>query len=496
LRRLDSPLVITLILAVYLVLGLSTAVTRAPWTDEGWFGNPAWNLAHRGFFGTTVLDPASSTWKNVRLTGIDRHTYWVMPLSLLLDSAVFRFFGFRTFAMRVPSLIFGIMFLLAWRAILRRLGASPALVALALLLIAVDFHFQSQAADGRMDAMAVAFGYSAIAAYLTLRERNLKSSILASHTLAAIAVFSHPNGAVPALLLVLATLYFDRRGLTFGAAALGALPYLVFAAGWGLYIAQDPAAWRAQFLGNASGRGPIITTPLAALKLEIVNRYLNNFGLAPWTSRSGRLNLIPLLILLGGTAVCFLSREIRRHPGYRLLLAATAITACYLTWFEGLKTPFYLLFLTPLYSALCAVAAVWLWNTRPRTRAPVAAALAVLVLLQSTRTLVIAARNPKAASFDPAVEFLRGHYTPDTFIMGNASLLFGLTPEWNLLDDFRLGYNTGKRPAVIVIDESWQDRIGMLREFDMAIWQHTQDVLASYREVYNRDGFRILERVR
>jgi hypothetical protein len=484
------------VLAVYLVLGLSTALTRAPWVDEGWFGNPAWNLAHRGFLGTTVLDPASSTWKSVELTGIDRHTYWVMPLGLLLNSAVFRAFDFHAFAMRAPSLVFGLVFLLAWRTILRRIGAPPAVVAIALLLIAVDFHFQSQAADGRMDVMALAFGYSAIAVYLTLREGNLKRAIAASHTLAAMAVFTHPNGAVPALLLVLATWHLDRRRLTLTAAVPAAVPYLLLAAGWGVYIAQDPSAWRAQFLSNASGRGPTITAPLAALKFEVVQRYLFNFGLAPWASRSGRLNVIPLVLLLSGAALCLLSREIRRHPGYRMVLAATAITVLYLTWFEGLKTPFYLLYVTPLYSVLCAIAAVWLWNGRTRARTPVAFALAALVLLQGARTVTIASRNPKAASFDPAARFLRARYTPATFIMGNASLLFGLAPDWNLLDDFRLGYNTGKRPAVVVIDESWKDRIGMLRESDMAIWQHTQSVLAAYREVYNYGGYRILEQIR
>jgi len=69
-----------LIVLVYLGLGLTDVFTRAPWCDEAWFGNPAYNLAYKGFMGTTVLDPASSTWKSVKLTGIDRHTYWVMPL--------------------------------------------------------------------------------------------------------------------------------------------------------------------------------------------------------------------------------------------------------------------------------------------------------------------------------------------------------------------------------------------------------------------------------
>ncbi len=227
----------------------------------------------------------------------------------------------------------------------------------ALLLIAVDFHFQTQAADGRMDSMTAAFGYAAIAAYLALRERRWLAAVAVSQALAAAAVFTHPNGALLALLLAVTTLVLDRKRIGIAAIAVAALPYLAIGAGWGLYIAQDPGAFRAQLLGNAAGRGPTITTPLAALQMEIVHRYLYNFGLAPWTSASGRLNLVPLLILLAGTALCFAVSEIRRHPGYRLILIWTAITAVYLTWFEGLKTLYYLIYLTPLYSVLCAAAA-------------------------------------------------------------------------------------------------------------------------------------------
>ena len=93
-----------LIVLVYLGLGLTNVLTRAPWCDEAWFGNPAYNLAFKGFMGTTVLDPASSTWKSVKLTGIDRHTYWVMPLNLLMNAAGFRVFGFSIYSMRLLSL--------------------------------------------------------------------------------------------------------------------------------------------------------------------------------------------------------------------------------------------------------------------------------------------------------------------------------------------------------------------------------------------------------
>jgi hypothetical protein len=493
-RRPSHAAILALILTVYLGLGLATILTRAPWQDEAWFGSPAYNLAYHGFLGTTILDPASSTWKSVDLTGIDRHTYWVMPLSLLVNAAGFRLFGFGSIQMRLPSLLFGLLFLLTWSSILRRLGAPHEVRIPALLLIAVDYHFQMQAADGRMDAMTIGLGYAAIASYLILRKQGLVKAVAVSQTLAAAGFFTHPNGALPALLLICTAVYMDRAKLRAALLPAAALPYFVIGAAWGVYIAQAPADFRAQFLGNAADRGPTFLTPIEALRMEIVHRYMANFGMAEWTSPSGRLNVMPLLLLLAGTAACFGIAEIRRHPGYRLILIWTAITAVYLTWFEGLKTHFYLLYITPLYSVMGAIAAHWLWTHRSRWRIPVASAVVLLVLLHAGRTLIIARRNPKAAAFLPAVRYIQDHFAPTTFLMGNGGLLFGLGPAWNLLDDFRLGYNSGKRPEVIVVEEVWEDRILMLKEQHPEIWQHVRSTLAGYREVYNEHGYRILTR--
>ena len=86
------------------------------------------------------------------------------------------------------------------------------------------------------------------------------------------------------------------------------------------------------------------------------------------------------------------------------------------------------------------------------------------------------------------------HFDRSTFIMGDGSLMFGLGPDWNLLDDFRLGYNSGKPPDVIVIDDAWADRIEMLQESHREIWDYVQTVLARYHDVYDHAGYRILTR--
>src|ERR1700730_12917945 len=91
------------VLAVFLVLAIATAVTKEPWCDEGWFASPARNLAFQGFMGTTVLDPASGTpylSTRTRVDGIDRYTYWVMPLYLVTEAGWYRVVGFGLMRMR------------------------------------------------------------------------------------------------------------------------------------------------------------------------------------------------------------------------------------------------------------------------------------------------------------------------------------------------------------------------------------------------------------
>jgi hypothetical protein len=482
-----------LIVLAYLGLGLLDVFTRAPWCDEGWFGSPACNLAYKGFMGTTVLDPASSTWKSVKLTGIDRHTYWVMPLNLLFNAAGFRLFGFSIFSMRLLSQFWGLLALGAWGAILWKLTGDPPLTLGSLALIAVDYHFLLQASDGRMDVMAVALGWSGVAAYLWLRERRFSLAVAVSQTLAAMAFFTHPNGVMLVLILAGTTLYFDRGRVRIATLAVAAIPYLAMGAGWGLYIAQSPADFVAQFLGNAADRGPTITAPLTALKLEISHRYMDNYGLAAWSSLSGRLNAIPLGIFLAGAAACLLVREIRQHAGYRLLLIWTAVVLFFLTEMEGLKTQFYLIYVTPLYSILLAVAAAWAWRRHPRRRWATVAVLLVFVALQAVRTPVAASRSARRATYDPAVRYLQAHFHRGTLIMGGAGLIFALGPDWKVLDDFHLGYDTGKRADVVVIDSAWADRIAMLETDHPPIFAFVTVLLKTdYREVYNQGGYRIL----
>ena len=73
---------------IYLLLGTASAMTKLPVCDEAWYANPAINLSAGRPMATTVLESAGTP-----LRGLDRHTYWVMPLYIVSQAAVDELFG-------------------------------------------------------------------------------------------------------------------------------------------------------------------------------------------------------------------------------------------------------------------------------------------------------------------------------------------------------------------------------------------------------------------
>ena len=68
----------------------------------------------------------------------------------------------------------------------------------------------------------------------------------------------------------------------------------------------------------------------------------------------------------------------------------------------------------------------------------------------------------------------------------------------SLTDDFRLGYRSGKRAGLIVLDEArYQPWIELLAGQDPGNYQFIQRLLREeYRLVYDRAGYKIYQRLR
>ena len=475
---------LVLAFTLYLVLALASAASKAPWVDEGWFASPAYNLITHDDMGTPVLEPAG-TW----LEGIDRYTYWIMPADILAQAAWYEVFGFDLFAMRALSVTWGLLALGGLYSVVRHLTGNSRLAALAAALLALDYGFVQFTSSGRMDAMCVGTGLAALAAYLRLRGRSLVAAVLASQGLVALSGLTHPLGLLPFLGLLYLTLRLDRRRLGWRHTLPAIAPYAAGALAWGGYIAQAPRLFLAQFGGNingihGAGRGQAFTHPLRALSAEPW-RYLDFYGLGAQSAGLARFKILCLAAFVAGLLGCLVARK---REGERELLTLTLITLAALLLFEGHKNPFYLIHVLP-YLALClAVALSRVWERWPR----VAACLVVCYLLaQVLGVALVVLRDEYRRDFLPVIRHLR---SCDGLVMGSAELAFGLGFDSGLVDDWRLGYHSGKRPDVVVMGKQYDGMIGGLKVREPEAYEYAVRLLSGYETAFEGGAYRVLVR--
>src|SRR4051812_45573124 len=98
------PLIVASTIAVFLMCAVALARVRRPSCDEAWFAGAGWSLAFKGFMGTPVLE-----WHGTGLQGIDKHTYWIMPLEPVALALWYRIAGFSLFTSRLHSILWGLL---------------------------------------------------------------------------------------------------------------------------------------------------------------------------------------------------------------------------------------------------------------------------------------------------------------------------------------------------------------------------------------------------
>ena len=161
-------------------------------------------------------------------------------------------FGFGILQLRGLSILWALIVILCSYALIWKLTDNHAIAALALTLLAIDPAFGQLSNAGIMDTMCVALGYAALGAYLWLRERHLTAAIAISHTLAATSMFTHPNGIMPFLGLVLLMFLLDRSAIRLPQLSVASLPYVSCGAAYASYIAlHRPDYYFAQIAANS-----------------------------------------------------------------------------------------------------------------------------------------------------------------------------------------------------------------------------------------------------
>lgn len=489
------------ILATFLALSISTALTEIPITDEGFFANPAFNLITKGHFGTTVLETFGTPFE-----GMDRHTYWVMPLQPLALSFWYRVFGFGVFSTRSLSIVWGLVALVSWFIIVRSLFKRTSLGLLVLALLSCDYIFIVCSSSGRMDIMSATLGFAGFATYLWLRERSLVWAILVSQSLIVMSGLTHPMGLLPFFGLIFLSLYLDRKRIGLKHVAVALIPYVVGGAAWGAYILQDPASFSGQFFANArmgsdadtSGRFVGLFSPLTGLRLELAQRYLDNFGLGPRDSRATQIKILFLTLYVIGVFGSLLVREIRRTANYKLLLGMTLIYFVGLTIIDSQKNYYYLVHIVPFYLTMCALFISWCWARPNLFGKTVALALGAIGLVEIAGLAYRIRRDNYRNSFLPAAAILKQHATPQSRIAANPGVALGLGFPENVLNDPLFGYNSGKKFDYIVIDPETAYSIERSKgrdELAQKVYDYTMRLLADeYTRIYDHRSYTIYAR--
>ncbi len=484
----------------YLILAFSAATTNNISTNEAWFASPALNLLHKGFLGTTILEPAG-TW----LAGVERHTYWVPPAHLLLQTCWYKLFGFSLFTLRALSIFWGLVLLASFCAFLWKLCGRTDVVWLAAALLAIDGRFLTFSSLGRMDAMCAGLGFASWAVYLCLRERSLGTAMVVSHSLAAASCLTHPCGVLYAGGLAILAILYDRSRIGWRHLLAAGAAYLIGLASWGIYILQDPVSFYRQFTGNVSGIAGEFTTytrwsgllsPLAAFKREYFLRYGSMFGRYERGLSLNRLQLLVLLAYTLGVLGTLMIPSLRRRPGSRTLLTLGTFIFCTLALFDGLKSTAYLLHTLPFCAALLALTALHVASTGSAIRRRCAVvALAALAGLQLTAAARNARLQPVRWDYASAIGYLQGHGPPSAMVIGPAELAFALGFHANFVDDVRLGYHTGRRPDFIVTNSLYRDWHARSAVLYPEVHTHIRQMLASrYVMVFRNASYSIYRR--
>jgi hypothetical protein len=444
------------ILALFLLLGAGNALTRRPWGDEVFISNSAYDLITRGKSGMTVLEPTGlGSLPGTVMLGIHERNYHVMPLSWVAQAGWYKIFGFSLPAMRFFALAWGLLALVCWKYIVETLTGSQALALLTASLLAIDYAFLQGATDGRPDMMSMSLGACAFAAYLKLRETSLPRAILACTTLLTLSIFTHPNGILAGIPILLTYLMLDRRRSEWKQIPIAAAPFLVGIAAYGAFIIQDPAAYKAQFGLNAGAGGRLngITRPVQALIDEVRIRYFERFYLPVYATGIARLRVLIILLYWGGLLWAIAVPGLRRKPRYRLLFAAAVLDFLALALFDGTRSYFYMVHILPLYAAALAVCLKAAWELGRAAKLAALGVFGLLAFLQLGWSVYAIAKNPYRNTYLPAIKYLREHAGSNATIIGTGELGFALGFDANLRDDSALGFYSGRKADFIVLDE-------------------------------------------
>jgi hypothetical protein len=225
---------------------------------------------------------------------------------------------------------------------------------------------------------------------------------------------------------------------------------------------------------------------------EIQTRYLSTYGFGPENTGIRHFMIVFLLVFLAAVAVSLFRKDLRRDPAQRVLLVLLAIHVGFLAFFNDYNPTEYMVFVVPLFASLLGRVFLWCWSMRPQYSSGLAVALCTLLLLNVGAVLYRTVKSDYRANYLPAVRFMQSHGYDTRFIMADASLAYELGFDKNLIDDVNLGYHTGKRAEVIVVNSEYELQFEMIRAKDQVKYGYIEKMLAEeYDKVYDQSRYKV-----
>lgn len=495
--RLREWAALAALILVFLGLGLLLGQTKAPWCDEAWFANPAYNLAFRGYMGTNVLEP-SGHFLNAYLTGIRERTYIVTPNHLVALAGWFRLTGFSLLSQRLYSLLWGGLAVAALFALVWKTFGSPPVAILAAGFLSVDFVFLWGSADGRMEASSCALALWSLFTYLHWRQTNLTKAVVVSQILLASAVFIHPYALLLGVTVPVCAWCFDRQRLEpWRHGMMAAAPYLVLGSLWGLYILESPEAFRAQFFANAGGHGSErwknLLMPWYVVWLEIARQIAVHCTGDLWTGVRNDFGLLICFMHWGAAAYLWSARRSLDSSRRTFDLAFVTVLLS-MTFLNGFKAFCYLMYLHPFYCGALAFLVVDQWRKGASGRLLATTLAGLLILLQAGRIVSHIQADEYGRQYLPLVAALQEERARGRSIIASSVVGYGLGFS-GFEDDWRLGLHTGRRPDVLVLDRSYRNFACRFEEKEPQAFAHVVEALTTdYRLRRKFGNFWLLER--
>ena len=118
---------------------------------------------------------------------------------------------------------------------------------------------------------------------------------------------------------------------------------------------------------------------------------------------------------------------------------------------------FYLVHFVIFMAAIFAVWFSWSWDRQAIPRWALGILLMVVVAVQVATSGRRVTQNAYRNTYLATTQFLKQHAAPSQLIIGSAELAFQLGFDSNVVDDYRLGFRSGKKPDFIVIDKNRYD---------------------------------------